>query len=266
MRHCNAALARPGSLPDNALVPKDPDGGGLRNTIYEQQTRSSRRLTSGRRFLYRLLVPIGVSLLHLVWRWARVVSVAGAENIPPVLVKAPSFIPVYWHQHQLFCIRQLLSLRASGVKLGFLISPSVDGEIGAMIVRRMGGEVIRGSSSHTGARALRDYYTALVQDNVSPAITPDGPRGPPWKFKPGAVLLAQLSQRPIIPMAFAASRAWRIQWDQFVIPKPLARIAIAIGEPVYIAKGLDAAALERRQSEMEARLRSLYEDAKRALG
>jgi hypothetical protein len=152
------------------------------------------------------------------------------------------------------------------VKLGFLISPSVDGEIGAMIVRRMGGEVIRGSSSHTGARALRDYYTALVQDHVSPAITPDGPRGPPWKFKPGAVLLAQLSQRPIIPMAYAASRAWKIQWDQFVIPKPLARIAIAIGEPVYVAKGLDAAALERHQSEMEARLKSLYEDARRALG
>jgi lysophospholipid acyltransferase (LPLAT)-like uncharacterized protein len=247
-------------------VPKEPDGGGLRNTIYEQQTRSSRRLTPGRRLLYRLLVPIGVSLLHLVWRWARVVSVAGAENLAPVLAKAPSFIPVYWHQHQLFCIRQLLSMRAKGVKLGFLISPSVDGEIGAMIVRRMGGEVIRGSSSHTGARALRDYYTALVQDHVSPAITPDGPRGPPWKFKPGAVLLAQLSQRPIIPMAYAASRAWKIQWDQFVIPKPLARIAIAIGEPVYVAKGLDAAALERHQSEMEARLKSLYEDARRALG
>jgi lysophospholipid acyltransferase (LPLAT)-like uncharacterized protein len=113
---------------------------------------------------------------------------------------------------------------------------------------------------------LRDYYTALIQDNVSPAITPDGPRGPPWKFKPGAVLLAQLSQRPIIPIAYAASRAWRIQWDQFVIPKPLARIAVAIGEPVYIAKGLDAASLLRHQAEMEVRLKSLYEDAKRALG
>jgi lysophospholipid acyltransferase (LPLAT)-like uncharacterized protein len=247
------------------VVQQNPDDGGLRNTIYEQQTRSGRRLTAGRRFLYRLLVPVGAALLRLAWRWARVVSVAGREHITQALARAPSFIPVYWHQHQLYCIQHLLTWRSAGVKLGFLISPSVDGEIGAMLVRYMGGEVIRGSSSHTGARALRDYYQALTQDGVSPVITPDGPRGPPWKFKPGAVLLAQLSQRPIIPMAYAASRAWKIKWDKFVIPMPLARVAIAVGEPVYVNKGLDAAGLERYQADMEARLKSLYEQAKRAL-
>ena len=156
-------------------------------------------------------------------------------------------------------------MRGAGVKLGFLISPSVDGEIGAMIVRRMGGEVIRGSSSHTGARALRDYYQALSRDQVSPAITPDGPKGPPWKCKPGAVLLSQLSQRPIIPMAYCASRAWKIQWDRFVIPKPFARIAVAIGEPLYVKKGLDAAGLVRYQVDLELRLKSLYFEAKKAL-
>jgi len=245
-------------------VPKET-GGPLRNTIYETRTLSGRRLTSGRRFLYESLLPIGLALVHLVWRSSRVVSIVGTEHITEALARAPSFIPVYWHQHQLFCVKQLLALRAAGVKLGFLISPSVDGEFGAMAVRRLGAHVIRGSSSHTGARALRDYYQALAHDNVSPAITPDGPRGPPWKFKPGAVLLAQLSQRPIIPMAYAASRAWKIKWDSFVIPKPLARIAIAIGEPVYVAKGLDAAELERLQAEMEARLKNLYLQAKRVL-
>lgn len=265
------ALAQSGALLDNARVDKKPDGGdksggGLHNTIYQQQTRSGRRLTVGRRFLYRSMVPVGLSMVHLVWRWSRVVSVAGAEHIRQALDAAPSFIPVYWHQHQLFCVKHLLAQRQAGVKLGFLISPSVDGELGAMLVHKMGGVVIRGSSSHTGARALRDYYQALSKDNVSPAITPDGPRGPPWKFKPGAVLLAQLSQRPIIPLAFAASRAWRIQWDQFVIPKPFARIAIAIGEPVYVPKGLDARGLESRQADMEGRLQVLSAQAKQALG
>ena len=127
-------------------------------------------------------------------------------------------------------------MRDAGVKLGFLISPSVDGELGAMLVRRAGGEVIRGSSSYTGARALRDYYQALAHEGISPAITPDGPRGPPWKFKPGAILLSQLSQRPIIPMAYAASHAWKIKWDRFVIPMPGARIAIVVGEPVYVGE------------------------------
>ena len=241
-------------------------GGGLRNTIYEQQTRSGRRLTRSRLFLYKILVPVGVSLLRLVWSWSRVARVIGAEHIAAALARAPSFIPVYWHQHQVFCVKHLLEQRHAGLKLGFLISPSVDGEIGAMAVRNLGGEVIRGSSSHTGARALRDYYQALAHDGVSPAITPDGPRGPPWKFKPGAVLLAQLSGRPMIPLSYAASRAWKIKWDRFVIPWPLSRIVIVVGEPVYVPKGLDAAGLERVQADMERRLRSAFEEARSILG
>jgi lysophospholipid acyltransferase (LPLAT)-like uncharacterized protein len=246
-------------------VQKEPDG-GLRNTLYEQQTRSSRRLTRSRRFLYTMLVPVGLGLLRLVWRWCRVVRVVGAEHISAVLDRAPSFIPVYWHQHQIFCVKQLLDMRDAGVKLGFLISPSVDGELGAMLVRRAGAEVIRGSSSYTGARALRDYYQALAHQGISPAITPDGPRGPPWKFKPGAILLSQLSQRPIIPLAYAASHAWKIKWDRFVIPMPGARIVIVVGEPVYVAKGLDAAGLGRLQQEMEQNLMGLYAQARAVLG
>lgn len=241
------------------------DSDGLRNTIYEQQTRSGRRLTPARRLLYALSVPVGLRLLRMVAGWSRRVQVIGNEHIAVALERAPSFIPVYWHQHQLMCVKYLLEQRRAGVNLGFLISPSVDGDLAAMLVRNLGAAVIRGSSSHTGARALRDYYQALVKDGISPAITPDGPRGPPWKFKPGAVLLAQLSQRPIVPLAYAASRAWKIQWDRFVIPKPLSRIVIAIGEPVYVAKGLDGAGLERLQLEMEGRLKALYAQALAAI-
>jgi len=247
-----------------SAVQKKPDG-GLRNTLYEQQTRSARRLTRGRLLLYKMIVPLGIGLVHAVWSWCRVVRVAGAENIVAALERAPSFIPVYWHQHQVFCVKQLLELSSAGVKLGFLISPSVDGELGAMIVRKLGAEAIRGSSSYTGARALRDYYQALVQQGISPSITPDGPRGPPWKFKPGAILLSQMSQRPIIPMAYAASRAWKIKWDRFVIPLPGARIAIVVGAPVLVGKGLKAEGLERLQEQMEQTLKTLFSQARALL-
>ncbi len=234
----------------------------VRNTIYQQQTRSGRSLTRGRLFLYRLLIPLMRALIRLVWGWSRIVSVSGTEHFSAALMRAPSFIPVYWHQHQLFCVRQLLECRPMGVRLGFLISPSVDGEIGAMLVSSMGAEAIRGSSTYTGARALRDYYQALTQDGVSPAITPDGPRGPLWKVKPGAILLAQMSQRPILPMAFAASRAWSIQWDRFVIPWPFAHVAIVVGKPFDVPKGLDAEGLENFQVELEELLKDLSELAR----
>jgi len=241
------------------------DGGGLRNTLYRTTTRSGRRMTPARRLLYAITVPLAVGLIRLWWRLCRVVRIEGFEHLEAALTKAPSLVPCYWHQHQLYCGKFLVEQRARGMIPGWLISPSVDGELGAMMVRRFGGTVIRGSSTHTGARALRDYYQALVRDNVSPVITPDGPRGPRFKFKPGALLLAQMSGRPILPMSYAASRAWLIKWDRFVIPVPFSRVALAIGPPCYVPRVTDAAMLERLQGQLELELRRLYEVARDAL-
>jgi lysophospholipid acyltransferase (LPLAT)-like uncharacterized protein len=232
---------------------------GLRNSFYRKTTRSSRRMTPARRWLYRLAVPLGLAIIRSWLRTCRVVQVMGAENLDAALAKAPSVIPCYWHQHQLFCARYLLDQRSRGLTVGWLISPSVDGDLGAMMVRRLGGGVIRGSSSHTGARSLRDYYQALVKDQLSPVITPDGPRGPRFKFKPGAILLAQMSGRPMLPMAYAASRAWLVKWDKFVIPVPFSRIVIAIGAPHYVPRVTDAAAMAQLQADMEVDLKKLYQ-------
>jgi lysophospholipid acyltransferase (LPLAT)-like uncharacterized protein len=241
-----------------------PDDGGLRNTIYRNNTRSSRRMTPARRLLYRLAVPVVIVSVKLWWRLARVVRTEGVEHLAAALARAPSLVPCYWHQHQLYCCKFLLEQK--DLKVGWLISPSVDGELGAMIVRRAGATAIRGSSTHTGARALRDYYQALVKDNVSPIITPDGPRGPRFTFKPGALLLSQMSGRPILPMAYAASRAWLIKWDKFVIPMPFSRVVIAIGAPVYVPRVTDPAVLERLQAEMAQQLKQLFEQARASLG
>jgi lysophospholipid acyltransferase (LPLAT)-like uncharacterized protein len=70
----------------------------------------------------------------------------------------------------------------------------------------------------------------------------------------------------MIPLSYAASRAWKIKWDRFIIPRPLSSIVIAVGEPVYVPKGLDAAGLARVQLDMERRLRTVFEEANRALG
>ncbi len=243
----------------------DEEQGSLRNTIYKTTTRSGRRMTRGRRLLYRVAIPVMLLTFRLWFLMTRLVRVIGTEHLEAALARAPSLVPCYWHQHQLYCGRFLLDQRGRGLTVGWLISPSVDGELGAMLVRRLGGAVIRGSSSHTGARALRDYYTALTKDQVSPILTPDGPRGPRFKFKPGALLLSQMSGRPILPMAYAASRAWLVKWDKFVIPKPFSRVVISIGEPVYVPRVIDAAGFEALQLQMEQRLKALYAEARAAL-
>ncbi|MEP7312145.1 MAG: lysophospholipid acyltransferase family protein [Pseudomonadota bacterium] len=229
---------------------------------------SSRRLTFARRTSYRVLAPLVYGLLQFWWRSCRITVVLGEEHLQAALARAPSLLPCYWHQHELFCARYLLQQRKQGLKLGFLISPSVDGEVPAMIARRLGAHVIRGSSTHTGARALRDYYQLLVKEQVSPVITPDGPKGPRFKFKPGALLLAQISGRPLLPMAYAARHAWFVSWDKFVIPWPFTRIAIAIGAPRDVPRTLasdDKGGFEALQLQMEQELHDLARAARGAL-
>jgi len=250
----------------NASGPDAPSDGALRNTLYRRLTASSRRMTRARRLLYAIAAPALLALIRLWWRSCRIVAVVGEEHLDAALARAPSFLPCYWHQHQLFCARYLLEAqRGRALRVGFLVSPSVDGELGAMIIRRAGAYVIRGSSSHTGALALKGYFEALMREGVSPAITPDGPRGPRFKFKPGAILLAQMSGRPMLPLAYAASRAWLVHWDRFVLPVPFCRIAVALGPARYVPRSLDAAALQTLTLDMQRTLHDTFARARAAL-
>jgi lysophospholipid acyltransferase (LPLAT)-like uncharacterized protein len=78
-------------------------------------------------------------------------------------------------------------------------------------------------------------------------------------------MLAQMSGRPMLPMAYAVSRAWLVKWDKFVIPVPFSRVAIAIGPPRYVPRTTAAAGVESLQVAMEQELQRLYGVAKDAL-
>ena len=238
----------------------------LRNTLYRRVTKGQRRLTPGRMLMYRVAVALGWSVIRTLWATCRVTHVSGLEGARQAVRESKSLIPVYWHQHMLFGARAVLDLRRDGLRVGFLISPSIDGTAPAMLVEKVGGMVIRGSSTHTGARALRDYYETIVKQQVSPAITPDGPKGPLHEFKPGPILLSQITGKPILPVAVAAARAIRFRtWDAFELPLPFTRIAIVYGEPVKVGRATDTAALEQWQAKMTESLRALRRQAEDAL-
>jgi hypothetical protein len=216
--------------------------------------------------VYRIAVAIAWRLGRFMWWSCRVQRTSGLDSVRDALRESRALIPVFWHQHLLFGAKALLDLRPDGLKPGFLISPSVDGTAPAMLVERVGGHVIRGSSTSTGARALRDFYETIVKQEISPAITPDGPRGPVHEFKPGPVLLAQLSGKPMVPISIAASPCLRFRtWDRFELPLPFSRVVIAYGEPVRIPRGVDVERLAALQLEMTRRLHALQAEARAAL-
>ncbi len=219
-----------------------------------------------RRIQHFLLTPVVKLLFFTIWSTCRV-RIEGEANIDAVKGSGKPFIPCYWHQHHFFCSWYMRRLIQQGMKIGFLISPSRDGEIPAKMARAWGGIVIRGSTTRTGAQTLRDMYHIVVKEGVSPVTTSDGPQGPIHIFKIGDILLSQFTQAPLLPIAYAAEKTWQLKsWDKFLIPKPFSNIVIAIGEPVTIPKGLLAEDLEPLRMQMEDALKSLTEKAKTLIG
>ncbi len=205
-------------------------------------------------------------LLKLLWATCRVHTVIGRQHAEQLMQSGKAFIPCYWHQQHIFCSYYLFQLKQQGLKLGFLISPSADGEIASRVVESWGAQAIRGSATRTGAKAMRDMYNIVCKEGISPATTSDGPQGPAQKFKPGAIMLAQLTQAPMLPMAYAASRAWHLKsWDRFMIPKPFSRIVIAIGSPQTVDKAQGFENLQPLQDNMETAINALMSQAQHAL-
>jgi lysophospholipid acyltransferase (LPLAT)-like uncharacterized protein len=208
--------------------------------------------------VYRLAVWIASLYLELIWRTSRM-TVVGEDRLAALIREQGSVVPVFWHQHLLICARFIVSNRNGGLKPGFMVSPSVDGQAPTMMAELYGAHVVRGSGSYTGVRALRGVHQAIAKDEISPAITPDGPRGPRFKLKPGAIFAAQISRKAVVPVAYAARPAWMLRtWDKFIIPPPFARIVIAVGEPYYPARRLDEKEMEAAQGEIERRLHETF--------
>ena len=221
-----------------------------------------REMTPGRRLTYALLKPIIKLIFSLIWSTCRVVRIDGEQHVDQVSAGHKPFIPCYWHQHHFFCTWYMRKLIKRGLKIGFLISPSVDGEIPAQLAHEWGGIVIRGSTTRTGAQAMRDMYNVVVKQGISPVSTSDGPTGPIHVFKIGDILLSQFTQAPLLPFSYAANRAWYLKsWDRFIIPKPFARIAITIGAPLSIPKGLMVEDLEPYRLQMQTSLQELATQA-----
>ena len=77
-----------------------------------------------------------------------------------------------------------------------------------------------------------------VEAGTPVAFTPDGPRGPRRVMKPGVFRAAQRADVRVLPIHAVADVAWRLKsWDQFMIPKPFARVRIGYGEPLAVAPG-----------------------------
>ena len=210
-----------------------PSGGEIKATTGPVRVLSRRE---------RWEISVGVvavpALFWILNSTVRLQKVVGEQYVDRWCQTRSPVILASWHNRTLYCghfFRRRLA--GSGVRIAALASLSKDGEVFARVARRWGFDVVRGSTSRAGLSAFRQMHRLLKRDRISVGTTPDGPRGPMQVAQPGTVMLARTSGAPILPIAYAVDRFWRLRsWDRFVIPKPFARAVMVIGEPIRVTR------------------------------
>ncbi|MFH1618581.1 MAG: lysophospholipid acyltransferase family protein [bacterium] len=151
-----------------------------------------------------------------------------------------------WHARLFFLIPAHRRLRICA-----LVSRSRDGEYLARMLRLFGIASVRGSTSKGGPQALMGLLD-MAEAGYSPAVTPDGPKGPGRRIQPGIIYLAQKTSLPIIPVGCGLSRKLVFSsWDRFEVPLPFGRAAVVYGKPVFVSS---ADSVESKTSELEKNL------------
>jgi lysophospholipid acyltransferase (LPLAT)-like uncharacterized protein len=195
-----------------------------------------------------LVVPRVVSLL-ISWLIATLHFEESAEPGADPFAPVTRAIGCFWHQG-------LLSSTCyfTGRPVTVLVSNSLDGELIARSVQRLGFKTARGSSSRGGVGGLRDLMNSLKQ-NIPAYFTADGPRGPRYELKPGPIKLAQLTRLPIRTFHVYPERHWKLKsWDRMMIPKPFSRVVICWSHDVPVKRELSEEAFEAARQQVEAAL------------
>ena len=188
------------------------------------------------RWLCRLLRTVHVGRAYPERCWAR------GERI----------IVAFWHGRLL-----MMPFVYPGKPGAILISQHRDGEYIGRIATRLGFEVIRGSATRGGMRALKQMIRA-IKGRLNLVITPDGPQGPRAKVKSGIIEMARLTGAPIVPVSFSASRRRFLKsWDAFLVPVPFSRAVYIWGEPIYVPRTATKDEVAKHQEALEERLNLL---------
>jgi hypothetical protein len=159
---------------------------------------------------------------------------------------------ILWH-NRLFLVADFVRRYRGGHPLYGLISASRDGTWLAALFWAIGMPTVRGSSSRFGREAAGELIGVLNQ-GFDAGLTPDGPRGPVYSVKPGALVVARRAKARACLVGIDFESAWRLpSWDGFYLPRPFSTIRVR-----FVEVGLDelgegdeaAARLARRLAEI----------------
>ena len=192
---------------------------------------------------YVLINLIGLTARFEVIDWKNHEEVESKGGLP---------IYVFWHD-RIFLTTYWWRKR----RIVVLTSRSFDGEYIARFIQRFGYGAVRGSSTRGGVAAIVEMVR-LMRAGCTTAFTIDGPKGPRYVAKLGAVLLAKKSGHPILPVTMALGSYWIVpSWDSFQIPKPFTKARVYVAPPIYVPADADEEMLNAKRDELQSTLDDL---------
>ena len=210
---------------------------------------------SGYSFKQRLIIRIAdislYALINLIGRTVRF-SVEGREHWEAATAGGQPPIYTCWHNRVFLATYYF---RQRGIVV--MTSRSFDGEYIARFIQRFGFGASRGSSSRGAVGALVEMIK-LVRQGRAAGFMIDGPRGPRYVAKMGAVLLAKKTGAPVLPFSINAARYYAApSWDGLQVPYPFTRARVLVAPPIYVPPDADESALEAKRAELQRVLDAL---------
>lgn len=198
-------------------------------------------------FLLSRIVKYSIKALLLTCRF----QILGMDNFVKAASKKKCIL-MLWH-NRLTLVAEVMTRYAPQFKYAALISNSRDAEVLAYHTNSYGiGRAIR--VPHNGrAEVLQMMIKYLKYGNEVIIITPDGPRGPALKVKPGVAYAAKETSASIVPFSWDASRCWKFKtWDKLMLPKPFSTITVKLGEPLKVENEENTEALEHALNALDS--------------
>lgn len=201
--------------------------------------------------IIRVLARAAYWLIGLTAQTIRLES-EGDEHYENILKKGEKPVWVLWHD-RLFLSTYYLRKR----KIVAMTSQSLDGEYIARLIQLQGNGAVRGSSTRGGVRGLVELIR-LAKQGIAVCFIVDGPRGPRYVAKEGAVLLAKRAEMPMLPLHIEVKHFRETRgWDRMQVPRPFTRAKAFLGEPIYISSEADDAEVAAKQQELQKALDDL---------
>ena len=205
-----------------------------------------------KRFLIRAADLAFFLLINVIGRTIRW-QLDGWENWEQATRDGQVPIYTFWH-NRVFLATYFWRKR----RIVVMTSQSFDGEYIARFIQRFGYGAARGSTTRGGVGAIVEMVR-LMRAGLPTAFTIDGPKGPRYVAKMGAVLLAKKTGQPILPFTITPRRFWESKksWDRFQVPLPFTRTRVDIAPPIYVPTDADETVLEVKRDELQTALDGL---------